>query len=48
MFPKLDPSTLKDTQYPDAQAQELPFAAAKRLKTPDTSRIFLSARKSNG
>jgi hypothetical protein len=35
MFPKLDPSTLnKDTQYPDVQAQELPFAAAKRLKTP--------------
>jgi hypothetical protein len=47
-FRSLDPSTLNDSQYPDAQAQELSFAAAERLETPDTSRIFLSARESNG
>ena len=42
-FRSLDPSTLKDSQYPDAQAQELSFARPSVWKRP-TQQEFFSAR----
>ena len=43
-FRSLDPSTLNDSQYPDAQAQELSFARPSVWKRP-TDQEFFSARE---